>query len=196
MILPRSASWCALVFAASFLMAACSSVPGKRAASSQPLEHFALEGRFGLRDRGQAYSGRVHWRHSRDGEQVLVQDPFGGGVAELTDTAAGARMVLASGERSEAADSAQLMQALTGIALPVRSVARWLTGRSLNALEPARDALGRPTEFAAEGWTIRYEYEGSAPEDADLLPSRVFANNARGVDLRLAIDNWTLEPPP
>lgn len=184
-----------LWLAASVLAAACTALPATRVALDQSIENYILEGRFGLRDKGQAYQGRLQWQHGAGGNRVLVQDPFGGGVAELTDGAHGASMTLANGEISSAADAPQLMLALTGVALPVRSVARWLTGRSLPAQGVERDAVGRPLRFSADGWNIQYEYESADLGAAELLPSRVLAADGSGIELRLAIESWTFEPP-
>ena len=175
------------------LLAACGSLPATRLAADRSLDAYLLDGRFGLRDRDQSYQGRLQWQHGPGGDRVFVQDPFGNGVAELTENAHGARMVRASGEIDEAADAPQLMHALTGVALPVRSVARWLTGRALPASGVERDAVGRPRRFAAEGWTIEYEYESAEAGDADLLPSRVMAVGGSGIELRLAIESWNLD---
>lgn len=182
------------VLVASLLLAACGSLPATRVALDRSIETYALAGRFGLRDNGQSYQGRLQWQHDAGGDRVFVQDPFGGGVAELTDSAYGARMKLANGEVRVAGDAPQLMLALTGVALPVRSVARWLTGRALPAQGVERDAVGRPLRFAAEGWKIEYEYESAEHGDGDLLPSRVLAANETGIELRLAIESWTLDP--
>jgi outer membrane lipoprotein LolB len=183
----------ALAFCAAFLLAGCGTLVPTRLAVDRSIEAYSLDGRFGLRDRGQSYQGRLQWQHGPGGDRVFVQDPFGGGVAELTENAQGARMVRASGEIDEAADAPQLMYALTGVALPVRSVARWLTGRALPATGVERDAVGRPRRFAADGWKIEYEYESAAAGDADLLPSRIMAVDGTGIELRLAIESWTLD---
>ena len=172
------------------LLSACAAAPSVRHDAARSLDRYVLEGRFGLRDHGASYQGRVQWQHSPQGDRVFIQDPFGGGIAELQDGADGAQMRLASGEVTLAADAPSLMQTLTGVALPVRSVARWLTGRSLPAEGVARDALGRPSQLSTEGWQVRYEYEG---DEVAVLPSRVFAENGQGIQLRVAIDTWTLE---
>ena len=180
----------------SLALSACGVLPPARVAIDQSVEAYGLAARFGLRDNGQSYHGRLHWQHNAGEDRVLVQDPLGGGLAELIEDSRGARMTLASGDVSEAADAPQLMQKLTGIALPVRSVARWLTGRALPPAGVERDALGRPQHFSVDGWHLRYEYEASGPNDADLLPSRIFAGNGRGIDLRLAVDTWILGSTP
>lgn len=182
-----------VMLAACLLLAGCGSLPAARVAVDRSIEAYALDGRFGLRDNGQSYQGRLQWQHGPGGDRVFVQDPFGGGVAELTENGRGARMVLASGEVNEAADAPQLMYALTGVALPVRSVARWLTGRSLPPTGVERDAVGRPLRFAAEGWKIEYEYASAESGDADLLPSRIVAVDGTGIELRLAIESWTFD---
>ena len=193
----RRVAWACLALVA-WALVGCSSVPPARLAVSEGLDRYALDARFGLRDqrdKGQNFSGRVQWHHGETGDRVLLQDPFGGGVAELTDYGRGARMVLANGEVSEAADAPQLMAELTGVALPLRKVARWLSGRALPPQGVERDALGRPVQFEAEGWTVRYEYEGQAAGDADLLPARVFAAHRQGIELRMAIESWRLDAP-
>ena len=206
-------SWsCAIVWrrlAASLAVIAgltgCAAPAVQRHAQDKLLERYILEARFGLRDgreAGTAFQGRVQWQHSVDGDRVMVRDPLGGGVAELTAHPAGARLVMANGDVNEASDAPGLMQALTGVPLPVRSIARWLTGRNLSepgregAARVLRDALGRPVSFESEGWKIEYGYEGDAPSDADLLPSRVFARNDSGIELRMAIEEWQLDRVP
>ena len=191
----RRRAYTVLAGFAALVLSACGSVPPTRLAVEDGLDRYALDARFALRDgreKGQNFSGRLHWQHSVSGDRVFVQDPFGGGVAELTDSGSGARMVLSSGEISEAVDAPQLMEALTGVALPVRKVARWLTGRALPLQGVARDALGRPSSFESEGWKISYDYESSEAADADMLPARVFAAHGQGIELRLAIETWNL----
>ena len=183
--------FCRLILATLLaLLSACAATPSVRHGAARPLDHYALEGRFGLRDQDASYQGRVHWQHSPQGDRVFIQDPFGGGIAELLDGRDGAQMRLASGELTVAPDAPSLMQALTGVALPLRSVARWLTGRALPVDGVARDAFGRPSQLTTEGWLVRYEYEG---DEVEVLPSRVFAENGQGIQLRVAIDTWTLE---
>ena len=182
----------AAVLVGVFLTAGCGSLPA-RMAFDRSVEQYALSGRFGLRDKGQAYQGRLQWQQTPVETRVLVQDPFGGGVAELSDGVSGARLRLANGEVTEAADARQLMLSLTGVALPVSSVGRWLTGRALPTSGVERDALGRAVRFFADGWQVEYEYESAGPADADLLPLRVSAADRRGIELRLAIESWTFD---
>ena len=177
-----------LLLLAALTLAACTTAP-VRLGADNTLDRYTLEGRFGLRDNGNAQQGRIRWQHGPEGNRILIQDPLGGGVAELFDGPGGARMQRADGGVETAADAPSLMRQLTGVALPVGHVARWLTGRALPAEGVRRDAAGRPSRLLAEGWQVDYEYAGEA---ADELPLRVFAVNGKGIELRLVIDQWHL----
>ena len=173
------------------LAAGCATPHGARAPATDLLSAYTLDARFGLRDRDSSYSGRLNWRHNVQGDAVLVQDPFGGGVAELDARASGARMRLADGQVAEASDASELMQRLTGVALPVRDLARWLTARGIDGsgAAPERDGLGRVARQVRQGWQIDYRNDDDV---ADALPSRIVAANGQGIELRLAIEAWTV----
>jgi outer membrane lipoprotein LolB len=183
----KSPAW--LLFAA--LLAGCATPHGVRAPANERLVAYTFDARFGLRDRDSSYSGRLNWRHDAGGDAVMVQDPFGGGVAELDAKAAGARMRLADGQVAEASDAGELMYRLTGVALPVRNLARWLTARGVDAdgPPPERDGQGRVARQVRQGWQIDYRYDDDA---SDALPSRIVAANGQGIELRLAIEAWTV----
>lgn len=181
----RLVGWLALA-----LLSACTTAPPARHAGAGAPEFFVLEGRFSLRDRDSSQQGRLRWRHEDAGERLLVQDPLGGGVAELATDADGAKIALADGTVRHAATAETLMAELTGIALPVRDLARWLSGRLPGADGVERDGSGRATALKTDGWRLRYEY----PADdlsPDLLPVRIVAVNRTGIEMRLAIESWS-----
>jgi outer membrane lipoprotein LolB len=177
------------VLAATTALAACASPHGARAPAHDLLSAYVLDARFGLRDGDSSYSGRLNWRHDPEGDSVLLQDPFGGGVAELDAGPRGARMRLSDGQTAEADDARELMHRVTGVALPVRDLARWLTARGTDgaAATAERDARGRVVRQVRQGWAIEYSYDDAA---ADALPARIFAANGQGIELRLAIEAW------
>lgn len=179
------------------LLAACQSVPPARFSTRETPDRYVLDARFSLRENGNAYQGRIHWQHSHAREDILVQDPFGGGIAELTAAHSGSRIVMHDGSISEAAEASVLMERLTGVALPVRSVARWLTGRSLPDHGVERDSAGRVVRLATDDWVVRYEYAPAGVSgdegESTVLPGRINATHRRGSELKLVIDRWELE---
>jgi outer membrane lipoprotein LolB len=171
------------------LLTACATPIRARAPVDRTVSEYALAGRFSLREAGNSYSGRVRWNHDMQGNLVMVQDPFGGGVAELSERPQGARMTLADGRLVEAPSAQILMHELTGIALPVSDLARWLTGRESSGASVERDAAGRAVRFARAGWRVDYSYDA---EDPDALPARIVAVHSDGLELRLRVESWEL----
>lgn len=174
---------------ACLLLAACASPLTARAPAESEVSAYALAGRFSLREAGRSYSGRVQWNHGAQGNVVFVQDPFGGGIAELSDRPQGARMKMASGEQVEAPSAQILMHELTGIALPVRDLGRWLTGRERADAAVSRDAAGRMIRFDRAGWRLDYSYDA---EDPEALPATIVAVHRDGLELRLRVESWEL----
>lgn len=176
--------------ALALLVVGCATPPPARHVGDRTPDFFVIEGRFSLRDRDSAQQGRLRWRHEPAGETLLVQDPLGGGVAELATDDYSARIALADGTVRSAATAETLMAELTGIALPVRDLARWLSGRGHPQRDIERDGAGRATRLNTSGWRLRYEYPEDDPS-ADLLPIRVVAINDTGIEMRLAIESWS-----
>ncbi len=176
-------------FTAVCALAACASVSQAPEAlpARDDLAAFALEGRFSLRHQDKNYSGRLSWRHSAAGNEVLLSSPFGQGMAEITSNDQGARLTTNDGKVYSAPDSEALTQQVLGYALPLTRLADWVRARGGAGGTAERDAHGRILRWHHEGWTIDYSYESDA---AQAPPSRIFAEQAGGIELRLRIDEW------
>ncbi len=172
-----------------FLLAACAtstSSPDAAAPQRDSLTDFALEGRFSLRQEDKNYSGRLSWRHAGLINTLLLASPFGQGMAEITTSASGARLKSSDGKVYAAIDTETLTKQVLGYTLPLTQLADWVRGRaSGGALE--LDGQGRPLRLRHQGWRIDYDYESDDPQ---ALPSRIFAEGADGLELRLRIDEW------
>ena len=186
------AAGCALCAA---LLAGCAAMPptaGPAPASRHALESFLLEGRFSLRQEAQNHSGRLNWRHTAAGDEVLLASPFGQGVAEIVATAGQATLTTSDGRIYAAPDVPSLTERVLGYRLPLQRLTDWVRGRAAGAEIVARDALGRPLQLRHEDWRIEYAYDG---DDAAALPTRLFAERAGAFELRLRIDGWSALPP-
>lgn len=178
---------------AALLFAGCAVQPavpgGGTTVARDRLDAFAIEGRFSLRHEDKNYSGRLSWRHQGINDEVLLASPFGQGIAQITTGDDGARLVTNEGKTYTAATSEQLTRQVLGYPLPLARLADWVRGRATVAFET--DARGRPLRLRDEAWRIDYEYDG---DDVQALPSRLVAQRADGVELRLRIDEWTALP--
>lgn len=164
----------------------------------QEVQEFTFEGRFALRARlpghpEQSGNGRLTWQHTPRGEQILLANPLGYGIAEITMTSDGAVLRTADGETREAADPAELIEQVTGQRLPLDRFAAWLIGRPGPRDSVREDAQGRPVRLsdANADWQIDYAYAEPSP---DALPQRITLRQANRLELRLRAENWTTSP--
>ncbi len=183
-----------LVF--SLLLAGCAATlprPDAERLSGDRLEAFFLEGRFSLRQDERNHSGRLSWKHSGNGDELLLASPFGQGVAEIVVNADRATLTTNDGKVYSATDAATLTEQVLGYRLPLSLLAEWVRGRNADAEVVERDAHGRALRLRHEDWRIEYGYDGDDPQAP---PGRLFAERAGAFELRLRIDAWsTLQTP-
>ena len=183
-----------------FLLTACAGVlRAPEGEIRETVRNFEIDARFSLRldanasqtEPGQGASGRLVWRHDGESDRIVFSSPLGQGLAELSSTASGARLRLASGEERQARDAATLLKGFWVYPLPVDQVAQWLLGRFGSAGSLLRDTEGRPSRWAGAGWEIDYAYEDEA---AGALPSRLTVRRVGEFELRLRIEEWRIIP--
>ena len=183
------------VLAGALFLASCASVPppgqpGR--AELQTLQTFALEARFALKserpnEAPQSASGRLTWQHAASHDHILVADPLGQGIAEISVTPAGAELRASDGQTRRAADAATLLYGVTGYALPLGELPAWLLGRPSSAGRLETDGSGRPYRLMDDGWRIDYDYDSA---DADAPPARLTVHRESELELRLRIEEW------
>lgn len=177
-------------------LSACASVPPSSPPPSRPqreaVESFSLEGRLSVKRDGQNYSGLVSWQHRAGRDEILLSTPLGQGVASLVGDETRARLELADRRSYTAPDVEQLSQQVFGARLPLRHLPIWVLGRASADGRLARDALLRPAHLVDQGWEI--DYLAFESEAADALPTRLFLQRG-DLEVRLAIDSWTLDKP-
>ena len=167
--------------------ASTSNISGATFPTRTALTTFSLEGRFSLHQQNKNASGKISWRHSGQNNALLLSSPLGQGIAEITTNENGARLTTQDGQTYTAINTETLTQQVLGYALPLTRLADWVRARGGAGGTAERDAHGRILRWRHEGWTIDYSYESDA---AQAPPSRIFAEQAGGIELRLRIDEW------
>ena len=178
------------------LLTGCASLPPPTLPARQDIRHFSLEARFALRatlpgQASQSSGGRMTWTHRAAGEQILLANPLGYGLAELETTRERSRLRTADGKESESSDPDALIEELTGLRLPVARLPAWLTGRTGGEAEIESDAAGRPARLHEAGWQIDYFYDDNRP---GALPARLHISLPGEIDLKLRIEEWRALP--
>lgn len=201
---------------AAALLAGCASVPERvpegtpeqlyalRHAALVSLTSWELRGRVALRAPGEGWQAGLRWVH-RDGAQSLdLTGPFGGGYLRLTEDDEGARLTDSSQRIYRAPDATALLAETTGWRVPLDGLDHWVRGLPISDV-PARrelDAYGRLKRLSQLGWNIEYlaygEFDGrELPSrlyiSRDLPPGTVVRPEDARLEVRLAIQSWSLE---
>ncbi|MFN4148777.1 MAG: lipoprotein insertase outer membrane protein LolB [Rhodocyclaceae bacterium] len=140
-------------------LAGCAAVPitPPRPAGAD-ISRFALAGRLTVRQAETRHHVDIDWRHTPEGDRILLTTPFGQGVAELARDEVGARLMLADGRRFEADDWNELARKMFGVALPLEGATRWLLG-DLSETGGWRVMIRERENDAAEGLPTLIELE-------------------------------------
>lgn len=185
-----------LGLAGALALSGCATVPPTAPLTQRPLREslkdFSLEGRLSVKREGQSYSGLVSWQHRAGRDEILLSTPLGQGVASLVGDEHQARLELADRRSYTAADVEGLSEQVFGARLPLSLLPLWVLGRTGSEGRLVRDELRRPAHLVDRGWEIDYlAFESDAP---NALPTRLMLQRG-DLEVRLAIDSWTLEKP-
>lgn len=183
-----------LILGFAALAAACATPPARAPLSlvaKDQLRQFQIEARFSLRHQADNYSGRLSWNHGPQGDDILLMNPFGQGVARIMRQPGLARLLTADQKQFVAEDADLLVADVLGYPLPVSGMAEWLLARAIPGSEVRRDEAGRLLQLREAGWEIDYDY-GDALE-ADALPLRLVARRGGDLELKLRIDDWNAQ---
>jgi outer membrane lipoprotein LolB len=178
------------------LLAGCASAPERTPQPRDQVDNFSLEARFALRvlspgQAAQSTGGRLSWVQKNGQNDLLISNPLGIGVAEITMQPGHAILRTSNGEIRESDNPDQLIEEVTGQRLPVSKMADWLLGRHAAQGKFLLDFAGRPQHFEESGWWVDYEYETDA---AEALPSRLTLTRDGEIELRLRIETWKDAP--
>lgn len=201
------------LFSAAFIAAffcACAQVrtiPGEaqaRFAEREPtlasLTRWALSGRVGMRAAEGGGSLALTWRRAPEAQTLDFANPLGKRVLRVEEDAQGARAIDAEQRRYEGRDIQALLADSLGVQVPLAGLAYWVRGLPLPDTEgaPSFDRFGRLQRLKQLGWEI--EFRDYMRVNGIELPAKIFlryenvAQPNASVQLRLAINEWTLNP--
>lgn len=153
------------------------------------VRQFDLGGRVAVRYQEQGFSANLDWQHSEKSDQLLILNPLGQGVAQISRDDNGVTLKTADRRELMASDAEALTQQVLGWRLPLKGLGYWVVGAAapgpVNILE--RDAAGRLARIEQEGWSIAYrDYRTVNGFD---LPTRVELVRPE-LEIKLVADNW------
>ncbi|HKO88533.1 MAG TPA: lipoprotein insertase outer membrane protein LolB [Burkholderiales bacterium] len=171
-----------------FVLNACASLPQDEAPLAS--DGFEVNGRVAVRYGQEAASGRVAWRHSGEKDDLLISNPLGQGIAELSRRDGVYMLRTAEGHEYKAPDPEALTEQALGWRLPLIGLPEWIRGRALSTAPAQRKMDGqRLATLDQLGWHIEY----LAWDEARNLPQRLRLTRD-DLDIRLAIEEWNTAP--
>lgn len=183
-------------FAILFALGGCATLPpaqkSELPASGTPasaVREFDLSGRVAVRYQEQGFSANLDWQHAEKTDQLLISNPLGQGIAQISRDDTGVRLKTADRRELTANDAEELTQQVLGWRLPLQGLGYWAGGAAapgpVNILE--RDAAGRLARIEQDGWSIAYrDYRSVNGLD---LPARVELARPE-LEIKLLVDNW------
>jgi outer membrane lipoprotein LolB len=173
------------------LLAGCATIE-EQATPTEPIgEAFYLSGRVSVKYGTEAASGKISWKHDPAGDDLLISDPLGQGVARIVRRDAMVSLTTADQKVYQASDVESLTEQVLGWRLPLAGLPDWVRGRAASGA-PAQtrlDSSQRLAELRQSGWLVEFlDYNGT-----NGLPARLRLSREE-VEIRLVIDQWRGAP--
>lgn len=194
-----------LVFACVVLMQGCVSVPAtptvdQRKAQSLYQQHlqnnadieiFNLQARIAVQTEGKGFSGRLHWQHNANQDEIALFSPLGGQVARMQKNEDGVTLTDANGHIQTAVNAESLTQKLLGWRLPLQGLADWSLGQPHSTPIQALtlDERGLITSLNQDDWLISYDQYSE--KNGYLLPSKIVLRS-KNLTLKILIEEWDI----
>lgn len=158
------------------------------------LDHWALDGKLGIRTSEESGSLRLQWQQQDDHYQIRASDPIGRQLARLDGDDKG--VVLTQGDQQLYAQTPEaLLAAQLGWPLPVSDLLYWVRGLPApgDYQNLGLNEMGQLDLLEQHGWQLtfdQYRAQGHLPP----LPTKISATQPdSGLRIKLLIYNWTLD---
>lgn len=152
---------------------------------------FEVAGRFAVRFREDAGSGRISWSHAPASDELTIANPLGLGIARIVRRDGLYTLTTADNREHSTRNPDQLTEPVLGWGMPISGLPFWLRGRPVPGIPVARTERDndRLTSLVQSGWTIEY----LSRHGDNGLPERMRLRRAE-LDIRLVLESWTAAP--
>ena len=152
-----------------------------------------LTGRIAIINGHESWHLTMEWQRHDDKYILDLSGPFGAGHAQLTGTNNGVILVDADKNYFYADSPDRLLQEVTGVKMPVKSLLYWMRGIpnwNIKEQKEQIDEFGRLKQLQQDGWNVHFKrYVDS---DKHELPQKVFIDG-HGLKVKIFVDEWNLK---
>lgn len=159
-------------------------------------EHWALSGKLGIRQAGQAESALLNWSLCGERYRLILSGPLGQQLARVEGGPRGATFWLRDAAPEHTSDAQAWLDQRLGWPLPIQQLQYWVRGmaapeRTAGGAILQRDDSGRIAALEQGPWRVEYLEFHDAGQAA--LPRRMRASRG-DLTATLVIRQWQLGP--
>jgi outer membrane lipoprotein LolB len=157
------------------------------------VNNWLINGRLAVINGHESWHLSLKWQRTGDNYVLDLSGPFGTGHAQLTGSKGNVLLVDADQNYFYADSPDRLLQEVTGLRIPVKSLLYWINGipdGNIKVDSQRIDAYGRLAELKQSDWNIRFKQYIDVERHE--LPQKIFID---GFDLKVKIfiDEWKLK---
>ncbi|MDH5601663.1 MAG: lipoprotein insertase outer membrane protein LolB [Gammaproteobacteria bacterium] len=157
------------------------------------INHWVINGRLALINGDESWHMNLKWQRHGDMYVLDLSGPFGTGHTQLTGSKGNVLLVDAEQNYFYADSPDRLLQEVTGLQIPVKSLLYWINGIpdwNVKVDNQRLDAFGRLAELRQSDWNIRYKKYIYVKEHE--LPQKIFIDGFN-LKVKIFIDEWELK---
>lgn len=186
-------------------LTACSSAPPRqhvadpdkkweqRKSELSEINDWIMTGRIAIVNGQESWQLSMEWQRHADKYILDLSGPFGAGHAQLTGTKDGVVLVDANQNYFYADSPDRLLQEVTGVRMPVKSLLHWIKGLPDWNIKKEKlniDGFGRLQQLHQDGWLVRFKRYIDV--DKHELPQKVFIDGHE-LKVKIFVDSWDLK---
>ncbi len=157
------------------------------------INDWSLNGRVAIINGHEAWHLSMEWQRHNDKYILDLSGPFGVGHAQLTGTREGVVLVDADGNYFFADSPDRLLQEVTGLRMPVKSLLYWMRGLPDGNITKEKlkiDEFGRLQQIKQDDWHVRFKQYVNV--DQHELPQKIFIDGYN-LKVKIFVDEWNLK---
>ncbi|HBS26637.1 MAG TPA: outer membrane lipoprotein LolB [Gammaproteobacteria bacterium] len=163
---------------------------GKRHSRFHGLDNWRINGRLGIRQGDDGFSAGMLWQQKGTEFDIALLDPLGRRVAQLLGNADHVALKTVDGNRFEADNAEELLEAKLGWSFPVQSLFYWIKGTpnpKLLAWREEYDDRGRLVKLHQGKWKLNItKYQNLGEE---YIP-KLIKMEREDIKVKLLIRDW------
>jgi len=158
----------------------------------QPIHIWQFNGRFGAKTNTETWTGSINWSQQQQNYKINIAGPLSSGSIELEGEENYALLRLSDKHAFSDNNPQSLLQAHTGLKLPVNELRYWLLGLPAPEMRYTIKSFtqkGQLSKLQQNNWEVsfkRYTKVGRLQ-----LPDKIFIEN-HDINVRLIIQKWQI----